>query len=376
MRVNDSPASSRQFVASPASVSSTMNEFATRKRTLNIAYGLAIGVGLAAGVGVGASASVGTGVVVGLGAGGAVIMLVPVVWLVYAWWRSRQKVLVGVTNQGLTIDRWPGDAFSFADATLGPWVNMGVALHLRSGSHRFVLGGRDRRIASSTQLVAPPVQAVDAWLWDSEFDELLTGGGRQGGADVRGPAPGEATRCLLFPNPYLAEQMGPFAFRKQLRLQRSLSQPSLVLDVDNDAIRVIDTNDNAPSASASRAQVTATPAVYQPDSVTSGDGSTYDYAAIPGLVVSVPGMPPVTIGCLDLVGSQFRFAWRGKVSRSSERPAYVVSAADLLTLAEKFGLAPHLEDMRRSPTTQTSATPPRSQQAAIRRDHDGTARPK
>lgn len=351
MRVNDSPSAPRQFVASPASASAKMNEFATGKRTLNALYGLALGVGLAAGVGVGAGAGVGTGIGVGLGAGTAIIMLVPLAWLAYAWWRSRHEVILGVTNEGLTIDRWPGDVFPFADATLGPWVNMGVALHLRSGSHRFVLGGRDRRIASSTRLDAPPVQAVDAWLWDSEFDELLTVGGRQGGADVRGPAPGEATRCLLFPNPYLAEQMGPFAFRKHLQLQRSLSQPSLVLDVGDDAIRVIDPNCDTPIASASRAQVTATPAIYQPDSVTSGDGSTYDCAAIPGLLVGVPGVPPVTIGCLDLVGSQFRFSWRGDAHRPNERPAYVVSAADWRTLAEKFGLAPHLEDMRRSPTT-------------------------
>ncbi|GAB1815007.1 hypothetical protein [Mycobacterium sp. MUNTM1] len=376
MRVNESPAASRQFVASPASVSSTMNELATGKRTLNVAYGLAVGVGLAAGVGVGARAGVGTGVAVGLGAGAAVTMLVAVVWLVYAWCRSRREVLVGATTEGLTIDRWPRDVFSFADATLSPWANMGVALHLRSGSRRFVLGGRDHRIASSTRLEAPPVQAVDAWLWDPEFDELLAVGGRQSGVDARGPAPEEATRCLLFPNPYLAEQMGSFAFLKQLRLQRSLSRPSLVLDVDNDGIRVIDPNDTAPRASASRPQVTATPAIYQPDSVTSGDASTYDYAAVPGLILSIPGVQPVTVGCLDLVGSQFRFSWRGKGSRSSERPAYVVSAADLLTLAEKFGLAPHLEDMRRSPTTETPATPRRSQQTAIRRDHGDTTRPK
>jgi hypothetical protein len=47
--------------------------------------------------------------------------------------------------------------------------------------------------------------------------------------------------------------------------------------VDNQTIRVIDPNGDALSASASRAQVTATPAAFQPDSVTSGDGGTYDY---------------------------------------------------------------------------------------------------
>jgi hypothetical protein len=169
-------------------------------------------------------------------------------------------------------------------------------------------------------------------------------GGRESGVDVRGPAPGEPTRCLLFPNPYLAEQMGSFAFRKQLQLQRSLSKPSLILDVDNGAMRVIDPNSDALSASASRADVTATPATFQADSVTSGDGSTYDYPATPGLTVCVPGVKPLTIGCLDLVGSGFRFSWRGDSPWPNERPAYVVSGADLLSLAEEFGLISQLED--------------------------------
>ncbi|MGO9156283.1 hypothetical protein [Mycobacterium sp.] len=264
----------------------------------------------------------------------------------YVWWRSRRKILIDVTSDGLTVNQ-RRDVFSFVDAKLGPWVNMGVALHLQCGSHRFVLGGRDRRIAPETRLDAPPVQAVDAWLWVSEFDELLAMGGRRSGLDVRGPALGEPTRCLLFPNPYLAEQMGSFAFRKQLRLQRSLSKPSLVLDVDNDAMRVIDPNSDALGASASRADVTATPASFQPDSVASGDGSTYDYPATPGLAVCVPGVQPLTIGCLDLVGSQFRFSWRGHVTWPNERPAYVVSGADLLTLTEKLGLTSQLEDKAR-----------------------------
>src|SRR6516164_699707 len=194
------------------------------------------------------------------------------------------------------------------------------------------------------RLDAPPVQTVDAWLWVSEFDELLAMSGRRSGVDVRGPALGEPTRCLLFPNPYLAEQMGSFAFRKQLRLQRSLSKPSLVLDVDNDAVRVTDPNTDALSASASRAQVTATPANFQPDGVTSGDGSTHDYPAITGLVVCVPGVQPLTIGCLDMKGLEFRFSWRGNVPRPNERPAYVTSGADLRALAETFGLTSDLED--------------------------------
>jgi hypothetical protein len=129
----------------------------------------------------------------------------------YVWWRSRRKVIIGVTSDGLTVNQRTSGVFSFVDGKLGPWVNMGLALHLQCGSHRFVLGGRDRRIAPATRLDAPPVQAVDAWLWVSEFDELLAMGGRRSGVDVRGPALGEPTRCLLFPNPYLAEQMGLFS---------------------------------------------------------------------------------------------------------------------------------------------------------------------
>lgn len=277
----------------------------------------------------------------GLGAVIAVVVLVPLIWLTYLWWRSRRKLLIDVTSDALIVNR---GVFSLVDAKLGPWATMGVALHLESGSHRFVLGGRDRRIAPTTRLDGPPVSVVDAWLWSAEFDELLALGGSLNGADARGPALTEPTRCLLFPNPYLAEQLGSFAFRKHLRLQESLSRPSLIVDMDDDAIRLIEPDSDGPTAWASRGQVTATPAVFQPDSVTSGDGSTYNYPAITGLVVSLPGARPLTIGCLDLVGSRFRFTWRGNVPMRNERTTHVVSGGDLVALAEKFGLTAALED--------------------------------
>jgi hypothetical protein len=44
---------------------------------------------------------------------------------------------------------------------------------------------------------------------------------------------------------------------------RSLSQLQLFIDVDNDAMRVIDPNNNTVNASASLSQVTATPATYE-----------------------------------------------------------------------------------------------------------------
>jgi len=339
MGVNDESAASRQFVAASPSMSSQMTAFATGKGR----YGVqAAGFALILVMVMGFVTPRSHGMAIAA-AGLVALSIFGLAGTAYVWWRSRRKVIIGVTSDGLTVNQ-RRDVFPFVDAKLGPWVNMGLALHLQRGSHRFVLGGRDRRIAPTTRLDAPPVQTVDAWLWVSEFDELLAMSGRRSGVDVRGPGLGEPTRCLLFPNPYLAEQMGSFAFRKQLRLQRSLSKPSLVLDVDNDATRVIDPNTDALNASASRAGVTATPATFQPDSVTSGDGSTYNYAATPGLVVCVPGVQPLTIGCLDLVGSRFRFSWHGDAPRPNERPAYVVSGADLLTLVEKFGLAPYLED--------------------------------
>jgi hypothetical protein len=342
MTRNDQPAASRQFVASSPSMSSQMNAFATGKGRYGVqaaffALILVMVVGFVTGRSQGMAIAA---------AGLVVLSIVALAGTAYVWWRSRRHVIIGVTSDGLTVNQ-RRDVFPFVDVKLGPWVNVGLALHLQCGSHRFVLGGRDRRISPTTRLDAPPVQTVDAWLWDSEFDEVLAMSIRRSGVDIRGPAPGEPTRCLLFPNPYLAEQMGSFAFRKQLRLQRSLSKPSLVLDVDNEAIRVLDPNTDALSTSASPADVTATPATFQADSVTSGDGSTYDYPATPGLTVCVPGVQPLTIGCLDLVGSLFRFSWHGSVPRPNERPGYVVSAADWLTLVEKFGLTSQLEDKAR-----------------------------
>jgi hypothetical protein len=328
----------RQFVASSPTMSTQMNAFATGKGRYLVQAAMFALILVMLGAFVTRRSEGFTIVIAGLMA----LSIFTVAGTAYVWWRSRQKVLIGVTSDGLSVNQ-RRNVFPVVDAKLGPWVNMGVALHLQCGSHRFVLGGRDRRIAPTTRLDAEPVQAVDAWLWANEFDELLAMSGGHSG-HLREPALGEATRCLLFPNPYLAEEMGSFAFRKQHQLQRSLSKPSLVLDVDDDAMRVIDPNSDAVSASASRADVTATPAVFQADSVTSGDGSTYNYPATPGLAVSVPGVKPLTIGCLDLAGAEFRFSWRGGSGRSNERPTYVVSAADWLALVEIFGLTPQVED--------------------------------
>ncbi|OMC44678.1 hypothetical protein A5745_16540 [Mycobacterium sp. IS-2888] len=282
------------------------------------------------------------GVVVGL-------LVVGVGFAARIFWRSRRKYLITVNSDGLAIDRRRGDVYPLVDAQLGLWLDNGVALHLQCGRRDFVLGGRDRRIGPATPLDAPPVWVVDAWLAESDFDELLLLGGRSA---ARGPAPGEPTRCLLFPNPLLIQEMGPFALVKKHRLTQSLSQPQLFIDVDNDTIQVIDPKTNAPNARASASQVTATPATYQlsaghafpsAQNVASDAAGQY-FSTTPAMSVCVPGMQPLTIGCRNFEGLKRRFSWSANAPVTNEPPAYTVSAADWLTLTENLGLAPYLED--------------------------------
>jgi hypothetical protein len=140
------------------------------------------------------------------------------------WWSRRRKIIVSVTSDGLTVNTRPGDVYAFSDAKLGTWgvtggATMGTALHLQCGQHRFILGGRDRRIAPGTRLDAPdagyglPVD-VDAWLSASEFEEILTLVSRRSGLDVRPPASGQPARCLLFANSLLMQEMGSFRLRR------------------------------------------------------------------------------------------------------------------------------------------------------------------
>jgi hypothetical protein len=117
-----------------------------------------------------------------------------------------KKVLVCVTSDGLTVDARPGDVFPFGDAQLGRWTiagyggtTKGTALHLRSGRHRFVLGGQDHRIATGTPLDASPVDGVDAWVWAAEFAELLTMAGRR--FDVPAPPTGATDSLSANPEP-------------------------------------------------------------------------------------------------------------------------------------------------------------------------------
>jgi hypothetical protein len=267
----------------------------------------------------------------------AVIVVAPLFWIAWVWWRSRRQVVLTVTGDGLTVSTRPGVVFGVTGAQLGPWSTMGVALHLQSGSRRFILGGRDHRIGSSTRLDAPPVRSVDAYLWSPDFHALL--------GDAPSPT-GDTARCLLYPNPYLAEQIGSFAFGEHLRFEQSRVHPSLFLDLRDDAVEVVD----AGSGSAVRhTTATATATRFRPDSVNSGDGTTYNYPEMTGLTLRFPDAPPLTIGCVDLAGTEFRFSWQGDTDRSNERAVYVVSGGDWLALVERFGLTAQSVDRASRP---------------------------
>jgi hypothetical protein len=264
---------------------------------------------------------------------------------------SLRPFVICVTTDGLTVDRRPGDVFAFRDAHLGLWVwgsmTMGTALHLQCGAsadlrgqaaRRFVLGGRDYRVATNPRFEAAPVDRVDAYMCASDFYELLTVIGSRSGLDVPGAASGEPTRCWLVSISTIkgASYSDTIAFN---------FKPSLAIDVGKDAIWVMDPYTNALVASAWLAQATATPA--------KREYTRFGYSmTVPILVVGVPGVQQLSIGCLDrgVQGpqysyahgrGQYRFSWRGAVPEDNE-PAYWASGADWLTLVDKFGLAPCL----------------------------------
>ena len=268
----------------------------------------------------------------------AVLLVAGVVIGGYMFWRSRQKYVLTINGDVLTIAP-RGDIYSLADAQLSLWPNIGVALHLHSGGRRLILVGRDRQIGPATPLDAPPIQLVDARLPASEFDELLRLGGR---AAARGPAPGEPTRCILFANSQTIVNSGPFAFRKKQRLVNSLGREQLFIDVDNDTIRVIDPESHAVDATAPVTRITATPLSYETRDVESGHVSK-----TPALTLAVPGVPALTFGCPRLERSGPRFSWSGNAHVVGDPPTYILSAADWLTLVDKFGLAANLNDAAR-----------------------------
>jgi hypothetical protein len=125
------------------------------------------------------------------------------------------------------------------------------------------------------------------------------------------------------------------------RLPRTVDpQPSLAIDMGKDAVSVIDPNTNALIASASLAQVTATPAEFKCYAESPNEG--WETRAV--LVVRVPGAQPLSIGCLSRVIWGSRFSSRGKVPRV-KLPEFLVSAADWRALVSAW--PPNLEDKAR-----------------------------
>jgi len=371
MNVNDAPTASHQFEAHPPFWGSKVASKTTPAWQTNPTKSYAIMV-----AGVLAFSVVLGGLYVGMQSLGAewmqyfdgrafqfilVLLLFAGVYGWY-WWSRRRKIIVSVTSDGLTVTTRPGDVYSFSDAKLGTWgvtggSTMGMALHLQCGQNRFILGGRDRRVAAGTRLEAPdagyglPVD-IDAWVSAADFEEILTAVSSRSGLDVRPPAPGQPARCLLFPNSLLMQEIGSFAFRKQREFLASANQPRLAIDVGVDGIRVIDPNTNSLVAAVSTAQVTATPVIYRPIQGhhllpnlghAISDAVANKWSTSPGMRVSIPGMAPLTIGCRDSVsGLDFRFSWPEDVPTEAARADYEVSGTDWLTLVEKFGLAPYL----------------------------------
>ncbi len=359
--VNDQSAASQCFVAFPPPWGS---EAGSVKRTYIWMYGFLGGVIAISAVIYVMNAELPesemrTGI--GMGVALAFGLIFYLCYRAYASRYANQNFRVYVTNDAVTVDKRPGDVFSVNDAKLGAWtllngMPVGTALHLQCGPDSFVLGGRDHRIGAGARLDAPPASIVDAWISASDFDELLTMVGHGARLGAIGPASGETIRCLLFPNPQLAQQTGAFAGGERRRLMKAAWQPRLAMDMGADAIRVVDANTNELIASAAPAQVTATPETYS-FQLGAGFGSlpvaqTAD--ASPVLVVRMPGMRPLTITCLDkadIVPSSHgvnpmnpRFAWYGDVRQRRNEPAdFMAGGADWLTLVEKFGLATYQE---------------------------------
>lgn len=373
MDVNYGSATSRQFEANPPFFGSKVASITTpawQKNPIGSNLLMAVGVFAFCGVLGGlwifmqsavahSSVAVQQYAVFGfLGVCVALLLLGTAIW----YRRSQRRIFLSVTPDALTVTTRPGDVYSFIGAKLGTWgvtdgATMGLALHLQSGERRFILGGRDRRVAAGTPLEAEDVGYglpvdVDAWLSAEDFEEILTMVSRRSGLDIRRPGPGDPIRCLLFVNSLKMQEIGS-SFRKQREFLKSLHQARLAIDVVPEGIRVIDPQSGALIAAVSTTQVTATPVVYRPEQGNHwfpdagniiSDVATNYWSTSPGISVSVPGMAPLTIGCRDSVsGLDFRFSWPGDVPVVAARADYEISGTDMLTLTEKFGLTGHLQ---------------------------------
>ena len=372
MNVDDRPTATRQFVAHPpfwgsklASVTTPAHE--RRPAMMFLIYGAA-SVAFTAGligsfVGLQALVEGGSEWVrraAQYGFQGALLLLL--FGGVYLWtWRSRRRrIVLSVSSDAVTVSTRPGDVYPLRGARLGTWgvtggMTMGTALHLQCGPRRFVLGGRDRRMAAGAPLDAPDAGYglevdVDAWLDASDFEHVLALLGRQG-RDVRPPAADQPMRCLLFPNALKIQELSPWATKARRELYESAKRPRLAIEVGAEAIRVFDQYGGALLCSAWPTQVTATPVLYRPASnhlIPTVGNVISDYAATTwsttiGMRVAFPGMPLLTIGCADTAtGLDRRFAWASDVPVEDARADYLVSGADWMTLTAGFGLAPHV----------------------------------
>ena len=88
------------------------------------------------------------------------------------------KVSIRVIGDGLEVTRGGrAEVFPLSSARLGPWATsgtlMGTALHLRSGRHRFVVGGQNHRVPAGVRLDAKSLWNVDASMPAQDFDALL-----------------------------------------------------------------------------------------------------------------------------------------------------------------------------------------------------------
>ena len=92
--------------------------------------------------------------------------------------------------------------------------------------------------------------------------------------------------------------------------------------------------------SAAFSRATAAPVTHQRPS----DDSGY-VSIVPAMTVCVPGVQPLTFGCNHAEGGEWRFSWSAVVPIISDPPAYLLSAADWLTLAQTFGLDAQLHDI-------------------------------
>ena len=65
---------------------------------------------------------------------------------------------------------------------------------------------------------------------------------------------------------------------------------------------------------------------------------------MPAMSLCIPGLQPLTLTCYHLSDGTRQFSWSANVHITTDPPTYTVSAADFLTLVEKFGLPADLED--------------------------------